>query len=429
MRKTIKLLFLMFALIISIISCKKDKDDEGVFDNPYSEKTPEQSKGDVEATGVELVSEISDLENSNAFLVVKQLSELIDDSEFEIEGSIAGTPLNVISSLKNTESTVKTIFKSLKSTAEDPNSISEVWEKISAKYSWNDTEGKFDSTGSANAFIIEFPGKESDDENTAVLTINKPQVITISNPREEWPEDIEPEVPVSITADIKYDGEKIISYSFEAEYQSDGLPTSVTSSLSIEDFVFTVTVTHEPYNKTSFTYNLKRQNTIIIEVYFDASGDWSEESIEENIDDVSDEFYVEKIVKSSNAHLILLNLKIAAKVNFEAFGAKVRELDEQYSEREEDYANAMIKAINDNAKLVLLYTDTENMIAKAEAYTYYDDYYEEYVPDIRFIFSDGSLVDGETYLNDELESFFDSLNDFITELNEDYDLDIEPVNP
>ncbi|NJK86595.1 MAG: hypothetical protein HC906_12130 [Bacteroidales bacterium] len=153
---------------------------------------------------------------------------------------------------------------------------------------------------------------------------------------------------------------------------------------------------------------------------------------------------VENILQNANAHLILMDVKIAGKVDIKKLGTEIKDIEDEYESDEElplniekEYVDEIVKAINDYVQLVVVYTDSNDKIAEAEAYTSYveeyDDWSEQmeswYEPNIRFIFSDGTPVDGETYLNDELDSFFDALNDFIDDLNEDYDLDLDYVDP
>ena len=100
---------------------------------------------------------------------------------------------------------------------------------------------------------------------------------------------------------------------------------------------------------------------------------------------------------------------------------------------EEEYTQAIVDAINANARLIVIYRDSNTKIAEAEAYleSYYDSYTEttEYEPAMRFVYADGSKVDVETYVNSELDNFYNSVNDFIDKLNAEYDLNLNYIGP
>ncbi|NJK86593.1 MAG: hypothetical protein HC906_12120 [Bacteroidales bacterium] len=177
MKKQFKFLLLVSVLVFAFLSCEKDKKkggggDDDPFEEPYSKLTPDENKQNVEATAVDMVNEMEDLSSSNAFKILIHMSELMGGEEESSEVIFAKM------GLVPSKSPVS-VFKSLKSTNEDPVSILEEWETIAARYTWNFDNEEFDSTGSDN-LVIEFPGMEGDMTNTAVLTLHKPTVITIS---------------------------------------------------------------------------------------------------------------------------------------------------------------------------------------------------------------------------------------------------------
>ncbi len=406
---------LLAFLVLVLISCKKDKDDDP-FNAPYSELTVEENKDNVEQEGIEFVDDLRDLQDAEAIEVLVQMGELMGGED----DPMAIAPFDVGSSLKGSEATAKVLLNSLKSTTEDPNSFSEIWAEIKARYTWNDQV--FDSTGSDDALIIEFPGKEGDVTNTAVLTVNEFGVVDITDPV-EWPEGVDPELLTSLHAELTYNGVTIASFDFDASYQSNGMPVEVTGTLTIADFVFKVDVQHSPYSSASITYNLKKGDKLLFEVYLSAKGNWSDENIETNAEESPEE-----IINSANAHLIILNLKVLGQINIKAIVSKLKELEEDESITDEEFCDAMVESINKNAKLVVIYVDSNTKIASAEAYTYYDEYKQEYYPSMRFVYADGSKVDADTYYNHELTSFFEELNGFIDELNAEYNLELEPVD-
>jgi hypothetical protein len=451
MKITGKILFVFIALL-SLIACKKDKGgDPDPFDAKYSKLTVEENMENVENAGIEMVTELSDLEDANAFEILFHMQDLLEGSGAIMASNTLLEPVRLLASFHQNDLNTGAIYSTLKSTAEDPETLTDLWEQVKAKYTWNSSTDQFDSTGSVDALVIEFPGKASDLTNTATLTIGNLKVYEVTDPREDWPAELA-EMPKGIEMDLDYKGETLMSAEFSGSYKSDGMPTEVTTSLSIEDFKFTFNAKHTPCTNASVTFNLKRGDKLLTEIFFSGEGDWSEESIEENQITTYDTHYVEyydydlmtwvvtdeidyideysepeieEIIQNANAHLIFMNIKMAGMVNFKAVGDALRELDESEALTEEEASDEFVDILNENAKLVVVYYDNKK-IADAEAYTYDDG--GDFYPMIRFVYADGSKVDATTYVQDELTNFIDELNDLITEINIDYGVEIEPID-
>jgi hypothetical protein len=445
-----KILFLFVALL-AITACKKDKSDGGdPFDAKYSKLTVDENKENVENASIDLVNELGDLEGANAFQVLFQMENLMGGVPAPLASHPVMEPVKLLASFYQNKVNTTAVFSTLKSTAEDPANLTELWDQVKAKYTWNFSTSEFDSTGSDDALIVEFPGKESDLTNTAVLTIDGLKVFEVTDPREDWPTELA-ELPKGIQMELKYNGDVLMTAEFTGSYKSDGMPTEITSTLTIEDFKFSFGAKHSPNTKASVTANLKRGSELLMEIYFDASGDWSEESINQNVVETYDTVYtwewneglgeyvevvdyidtitepeIEEIIQNANAHFIFMNVKIAGKVDFKKLGDVMRELDNEEMSAE-DASDALVKALNENAQLVVVYTDDNKKIAEAEAYTYEDG--GDFYPMIRFVYADDTKIDATTYLQEEMNTFFDQLNELIDEINTDFEVEIDPIDP
>ncbi|MBN2275552.1 MAG: hypothetical protein JXR41_16580 [Bacteroidales bacterium] len=446
-------ILLLFVALLSFIACEKDKKgDDDPFDAKYSKLSVEDNKENIENAGIDMVSELSDLEDANAFAVLFHMEELMEGSGSAMASNTVLKPAMLLASFYQDKVNTGSVYSSLKSTAEDPENLTDLWNQIKARYTWNFATESFDSTGSADDLIIEFPGMASDVSNTATLTIGDLEVFEVTDPREDWPEELA-EMPEGIEMELTYSGDVLMTAQFSASYKSDGMPAEVSAVLTIEDFKFGFNAKHTPYTNASVTFNLKRGSKLLTEIHFDGQGDWSEESIEENVITYADtqyyEYYdyelgtwvetdiieyvdedteieIEEIIQNANAHLIFMNIKVAGKVNFKALGDAISELEEDETLTQREASDALVEVINENAQLVVVYTDDNKKIADAEAYTYND--YGDYYPMIRFVFADESKVDATTYVQQELQSFIDELNAFISEINADYGVEIEPVD-
>jgi hypothetical protein len=434
--------FLISLLVFVFLSaCKKDKDDPTPFDAKYTDETPEESKAKVEENAINFVDKLDQMSSSTAVEILMNLNDLMAGDEMYAFSPLT-SPLVTMASID--KSGAAKVFDAMKSAGEmlDTINFSNMFDSIAGRYTYDFQTGEFIESELADMVVIEFPGRETDLTNTAVITIDNFTVSEVTDPFEEWPADIDPELPASIAIDLQYNGTSVAGMSFDADYQSDGLPTKVTVELYVDDFTFTTTATHAPYTSASWTNTLKFQDEILVETYIAAGGNWSEENIDNNVTEetytdewgtwTETEVNIEEIIKNANAHLILMNLKIVGMVNIKGLGDAMKALDEEMMS-EEEYAQAGVDAINEFAKLVVIYLDSNEKVASAEAYlvSEYDSYYEEYdyYPGIRFVYADGSKVDAETYLQSELDGFFDSLNDFIIQLNAEYGLDLDPVEP
>lgn len=426
MKKT----YLLFALgiLIIAISCKKDEKDS--FDVKYTSESVEASKANVEDNAIALLDEINDLTNVTAIEILMNLNELNGTTPLKSTStSNIMLPVLLMKSFKK-ESIASDASGLLKTTAKayaEPFSITEEWEAITGTYTYNSGTGDFDKSSLSNKVVILFPGKASDNTNTAEITIDNFKVFEVTDPISGWPEeDMAAELPSSINVSLKYKGTEVAGFAFSGSYKSDGMPTKVTSTLTVDEFSFILEVTHSPYSEASFRETFKRANKTLLEIYLKANGDWSEDNIDANIEE---EF--EEIIRSANAHFILMNIKIVGKVNIKALADKMKLLEDDYYDgilTESKFVDAQVAAINANTQLIVVYVDKNTKIAQAEAYKYYDSYYDEYYPNMRFVYNDGSKIDMETYLSTELNNFYDELDAFIDELNEKYKLGLEPVD-
>jgi hypothetical protein len=428
------LLLISLSTLMVLFSCKKD-DEGSPFDAPYTNETPEQSKTNVEQNAIDLVDQLDNLSSATAIEVLMNFNNLQGGTPVKsAQTSPMLKPMSMISSLDD-KGAISRLFDGMKSTgellAEDPVSFSALFDSIAGRYTYNFGTGEFDKTELADQVVFEFPGKETDVTNTALLTIDNFSVAEITAPIEQWPAGLAAELPASIRIDLKYNGTSIAGANFSASYKSDGMPTQVTIEVYVDDFTFSTKVIHSPYSSASWKNTLKFQSDILLETYIAADGNWSSDNISNNITETVDgtDVHIEEIINSANAHVILMNLQVVGTVNIKALGDALWSLDENRDlVTEEEFVQAEVDAINANAQLIVIYRDSNTKIAEAEAYvgSYYDSYemVTEYYPAMRFVYADGSKVDVETYVNNELDNFYTSVNDFIDKLNAEYGLNL-----
>lgn len=438
MKKSLAL-FTMSALML-VIACKKDEEKDP-FKASYTTETVQESKANVEQNAVDLVDQMDALATAKGIKVIMHLAGLdpVNSTKSAFQSPVL-KPLSLISSLGE-KSQIKNIFQNMQDAGtlmeSDPVAISAIFDSLAGKYTYNFVTEEFDRTDLDGKIVFEFPGLENDQTNTAVITVDNFSVTEISDPREDWPSEITNELPTGIRIGLKYNGVSVAGVSMSAAYKSDGMPTKVNVEIFVDDFTFSSTATHSPYTSASFINTLKFKGDILLETYIAADGDWSQENIDDNIieTETGTEEHIENIIKNANAHLIVMNLEVAGRVNMKSLGDAIWAIDEDRDVMsEEDAAQAVVDAMNANAELIVIYRDSNKKIAEAEAYvaSEIDDYSSEieYYPAMRFVYADGSYVDTDTYMdpnNPDMDSFYTSLNQFIEDLNAEYGLEIDPV--
>jgi hypothetical protein len=431
------LLIIGFLAGIILASCNKNEDEtqSDPFKTSYSELSDEENKANLETAGLDMVDNIEELESSEAVEVLESFAKM-EKNPFDGND---GTPVSsVINLLGSGEFSVEDIAIDMKSTVEEPNSISDIWNELVGKYVWNNQKDDWDKEDLSDAIVIEFPGMENEETNTAVITVNNFSVQELTEPGFEIDPEIDPELPTSLHVDLKYKGTQLLTYDMSGAYMSDGTPTDLDMTLTIADFSFILDLSHSPYTSLSYTFTFKQSDTKLAEKHFEAKGNWDPENIENNLVEHEEFMYIdyysgdsifdyytepiiENIVHNGNAYVQVLNIKVAAQVDIEKLAPKIKALDEQYNDiYGEDYYTNMAQAINENALFVVIYVDDNTKIAAAEAYPYYDSEWEEWDLDFRFVFADGSKVDAETYFEEGFDAFFDELESFMQKLENKY---------
>lgn len=426
MRKIKLFLVAGTALLLTLSGCKKeDESPADPFKTEYSEKSVEANKAVIEDNSIELINLTDGLESSSAIEVTMNLAEK-SDAEMTDNKELFFAPVAVLSMI-NENKPADEVFTELKSTFEDPESLDALWAEITGTYSWNSTKNTWDYKEGTDAIVIEFPGKEGDTENTAVYTVNNFTTQDISDPiipEEEL--DFEPQLPASLHVDLKYKGVLLTAMDFSASYEDNGIPKNGKVVLTVDDFSITVEINHKAYSKANAKYSFKKGSKVLIELFAESNGDWSEENIENNTE--NEEF--ENIIKDANAYVQVLNIKVAGKVDINKLVPVIKELEENKdSKTEEESVKALAEALNEHAALVVINTAESKKLSEAEFYAYKseDEWSSWWDISIRFVFADGSKVDAETYFNEGFTEFVDALNDVLKDISDLYDLDIEPI--
>ena len=411
------------------VSCKKDeKKDE--FDVKYASYTAEENKQNLEDMGVEMVDEVEALKDEEAIEISIQMLSRMLSSETEEVKSMANSnlmaPFDLVSRIGKNDFNPAEFAVSLKNAQEDPESLGEFMDQNAGTYTWNFEIEDFDYVAGTDVIVINFPALETDMTNTATVTINNVADFTVT---ESIDGEMLPNPPTSLNANLAYQGTTLITYSFAATYQPNGMPTSVSTVLTIGAFSFSADLAHTPYSNASVKYSFKHNTDILLEFYYEMSGNWSEE----NIASADEDF---EIVNSANAYIQVMGIKVKGRVNAKGLADKIEQLDKDETSDNDDYE----AAINQYVDLIVIYAETGQKICDADVdlveetydecrnYDYYTGNctYWETVTDIEPViiltFSDGSPVNYDEYFGDGFDDVVDAWESFQTEVEADLEI-------
>ncbi len=450
-----------------VISCdkKKDDDDNNTTVEKFSTLSVETNKATVEDAGIELVGKMSSMENIETVGVVVNLGEILSTSSpkksFIAKESKVISTLETFAAVAKGEKKVNELYREMISAdelSEDPESIQDVWEENVGTYTWNPSVEDWDIVYGGNKILVLFPSSESSVTNDASLTISNYAGIIISNPIDD---EYTGDLPISLNAELKSGTKSLVTMLFSASYNNDGVPKAIAADLIIETYKFEVDLSNTS-TLASINYKFTENGNVIMEMGASGEGLFTEANIDANTSTTTheetwgytdyvyneftggyDEIWVEytdtweeteiefeEILNSANAHFQLFDIAIKGEINVKGMMDQIRLIDKDLDDDliSEDAANTRgIAAINEYVNLRLVNLQTNEIMAKAEAYVVNDLEYDDSYIDFRLTFGDGSYVDMETYLEEGFEDFVDEINALLGDINSDYDLDMDPV--
>ncbi|MCF8226038.1 MAG: hypothetical protein K9J30_09175 [Bacteroidales bacterium] len=458
-------LSLIASFVLFITSC-----DPMGSNLPFSELSVEQNKQVVENSAVEAVqifegmTDVAAVEASISFGNYLSMADPMSDIAFKKTKFIR--TVETVGGLQDNSTTINDMFALVTSPdelAEDPESVEDVWNEIVGIYSWNSATETWDYTANSEMVQFNFPSTEDGTTNNASFTIsNYTGVYMTTTIDDEYTGDL----PVSLDMDFVVDGTSVLSFTFAAEYNDDGVPSAMASDLIIEAYAFEVDMSNND-KKASASYKFTHDGETVIEISGKVEGDFTEENIEANTithtetyewteyeyewnettnsyDEVEvthtetydwDELDVGEVFNSGLVKFQMMNISINAIGDIKALADSMNMIypddywdDPNYDEKEATEREAA--AINNTMDIFAIDEDAKTKIAEVEAYvvmeTWGNDYYEFWI-DYRLKFGDGSLVDMETYFEDGFEQVVAEINNMIYDLNSEYDLGIDTI--
>jgi hypothetical protein len=398
--------FLIFVLCcVAVTSCKK-KDTTDPYSAPFAKETVDQGKTNLSQAGQDLILQIQAMKDVNGASVIQSFSDFSSQSDpFAVKRSTAFSAIFATQSVISGKSNFSSVLKSLYAMGSDPQSLKEFYDSYRGVYDWNTTSKQWTKTTDSTQLTFNFPKTKDGTTNDAQMKMTY-QGINGASLISGYSGDL----PTAFDIAFSVSGAKVSEYSFTAAYNSTGVPTSVESFIALYPFKIGVSWAYST-SQVSLTYYFRNDTKTIVEFGGGVGGNFDKN----NIDTATNE---QNVIYNGNAYFQVLNVKLAGRIDYKSLATDLTNAEK--ISIDSLYAKAEVDAFNKDAALVLVYTDSNQKIAQAEAYVsktedYWGDTY--YSSDFRFIFADGTKGDMQSYFSSGFSDLQNSFNQLVTDLN------------
>jgi hypothetical protein len=424
--KVTSLLSLTAGLVL-FSACKKDKVEPAA---PVV-LTPEQNKTNLQQTGLDFMKQMEDAKNLTSIDNTVYFTELLDKADpFEGTQPSAIMPFNVLYALRSFEKTgdQELVYASLRQAKdlENDTTIEMGFNDIKGTYEWNASSQKWVKS-KGDALVLKFPSNDGKTTNNASYVVEyAPYTGTVYN------NDLVGNTPKKLVAKLTVDAKTLVQFNFDAEYNSDGIPSLLLANLQVESYNFNtklVLTNALVSNNYAFTHN----GNNIISMGTTIKGNFSKsnlESLSEN--DVETPENWNKLITETNAYMQVLNVKLEGNGNVSGMSSDVKA--KGGSNKMDDNVSEIVNVLNKNLVLKAYYVSTGVKIAHSEFYVDKHTYtYNTWVNgqevsktetdedvNIRLVFDDASRADLETYFGKGFEKLEDDFTKFTKDLESRY---------
>lgn len=428
-------------------SCKDDESKGG--EKP---KTPEDNKIAIQNSAIDMVGQFSELEATPAVQASISLGFIIDNFDGADEGARIATQDRIsgisylnksIIGFADTKLSMSGFANQpTKLSAEEEESIQSLFDDNKGVYEWNASTEDWDLTTAGGSVIqLKFPADKDGTTNNAVLTLKSYTGTTIANPIDE---DYSGDLPESLSMDLTIDGSVEMEYSFDIDYNSNGEPEKVETSLLLNPFKLSYSATNTT-SKIGTSASLTNGKVTVIGVGYEINGNFSETAINAAEDE---EDIFKDVITAASFEYTMMNLEISGEIDLPNFYDAVADIDiyeeadkfdgesltAEQTSKVEAGATALEAALNSNTTLTMKYVDSGAKAADIEwktyTETYSNDWWEEIYVEIgaNMVFADESKVDLEDYMTTGFEQLEASINQLLDQFGASVDEDIDHVD-
>ena len=438
-----KLIYLASCLSVAsfMYSCKKEtktttpttttttNNNNGT--GPVINYTPEQNKSNLQQTGLDAIKEMDEAKNMKVIDNIIHFSELVDINDpMEKLNATTFMPSTILNSLIKFHETgdVEVVYSAMKQTKSLKNdeTLETVFNDAKGTYTWNLSTNKWDFTA-GNSLVFKFPATKQNLGNNASYTIDYTPYTGNAAANE-----LKGNMPNIISAKLDIDNVNYLAFDFKAGYDAEGIPTSLVTSLKVENFNFSLEMNSSSSNASSkFAFMHSGKN--VLAMGFSIAGNFAKsnlENLETNIKETED---INKLVTSMSGYFQVLNVKLETSANVQAFTDDIRSKGGSDNiKNDSDWANL----INKHLVTSVYYTDRNAKIGKGEMYMKpYTNTYTVWENNqniqktetgeemnVRIVFEDGSKIDIESYLNNGFDKLENELENFLNSMENNYNL-------
>jgi len=402
-------------MLLAFSSCKQSTPDETL---PFSTLTVEQQKQSIEQNGLDLVNKVDAMQNTPAMVALKAFNNTAGGKALFVK-PLAQLRANL---LRNDMNAVETFSQQMKVAAV-------LGDGQWGTYTWNQSIKDFDFVKGTNySATILFPATENSLTNNGVITVvyaASTIVAPSTNPVEYMPK--------SMSLVLKVSGTTALTFNFDGAYKSDATPTSVTQTLAIDKYNWSIAFTNNDVDvstKYAFTYD----QSVLLKLEIGAAGSLTATNIQNNMGENP-----EKVLSSGAILFQVMNIAMKGSINdFKGFAAEVKTVrpDSTYNGNyyiynlNKPYYDKYANVINKYVKIYGYFANESKKFADVEFYAAENTYngytynpttgQDQYGPktdyslEPRFVLSDGSKVAIEDYVSTGFQDLIDKINSYGT---------------
>ena len=418
MKKTIYLFVGAVTMLLAFSSCKQSAADDTL---PFSTLSVQGQKQSIEQNGLDLVDKVDAMQNTTAMVALKAFSNN-GGSTVSFVKPLSQLRANL---LRNDAKAVETFSQQMKVAAVLADGQ---W----GTYTWNQSIKDFNFVKGVNySATILFPATENSLVNTGeikILYVESAVKAPDTNPVQY--------MPTSMSLVLKVSGTTALTFNFAGAYKSDATPTSVTQTIAIDKYNWSIAFTNNDVDvstKYAFTYN----QSVLLKLEIGAAGSLTATNIQNNMGENP-----EKVLSSGAVLFQVMNIAMKGSINdFKSFAAEAKAskpdsvihngtygkwteylYNKAYSDR-----NSTI--VNKYFKIYGYFANESKKFADIEFYTTENTYYgytynsttgqyqygpkTDYSVEPRFVLSDGSKVAIEDYASIGFQTLIDKINSYM----------------
>ena len=376
--------------------------DNKTEDVAYADLSIEQHKTKLQDDGMATLEKLDGMRDLSAISAVQDFMSIMNASSTP-EASLKKALTDVVSPIAQLNKKVLSLTK-LDEQSISMSELATLFNQNAGIYTYDPTNEAFVKTESATTITYFFPIGASQTNNGKIIIDNFSEQLSTNPERQDA-------FPKTLQIKLIKDNVNLFSFSWNATYNIDMIPTNLTANFSFkEGYEFNQNLTS---SASTITWNMayKLNNSTILSSKFSTNGHFTYEDLS-NAESSSIESLAAQVVNNGNAWVQLGNIKLTGIVdliNMKAAIDKAFPNDEVYDSEADTKKECEL--LNKYIKLVVLYADENKAIAKSSFYSQektngYWDYRNNreiwiettsYSPNMQLVFKDGSAMD---------ESFF-----------------------